>query len=231
MLNLDKLTESARPALASPSFRSVLKLGLYAVAIFLAIIGVRMVLSFLLAGWLTSKLGMGGLSENLLTAISVALFPVLDALLGGVWKPTAAGARSRAMLALVCAALLSLGSLFNEGAQRYYSITPDGIVYSDKPGRDSKYLRELKPVTPEVAVMLSIIEQRKFFRVDPARSHWFHPNTKDPVLWYTRGSAGEPLFFSRYGYSPDTGEELQAVTAELRAEWNSQRSQRKGARR
>lgn len=238
MLNLDKLTESARPALSSSWLRSIPRLMRFLVLLVAVGWLLQAVFSAAVANWLTGKLGVHGVDSTLVTAIGLMAFSVAYRLFWRMFKPNSDGSRAQAQFFLMLCCVISMDSVVSQwnstrdgSLRKYYCITPDAVYYSKEPGEHPLFQLPLKPVTRDVRVMLDIIEKRRFFRVDPARSTWFHPNSGDAVLWYTRGYNGEPLFFSRYGRNPDTGEELRAVTAELRAEWNAKQPQRKGSRR
>lgn len=238
MLNLDKLTESARPALTSGWLRHIPRVVRFLVLLVAVGLLLQAGISALVANWLTGKLDVQGVDSNLVTAVGLMAFSVTYRLFWRMFKPGLDGSRARAQYFLMLCCVISMGSIVSQwnssrdgSARRYYCITPDGVYYSKDPGEHPVYQLPLKPVTPDVRVMLDILEKRRFFRVDPSRSTWFHPNSGDPVLWYTRGYNSELLFFSRYGRNPDNGEELRAVTAELRAEWNAKQPPRKGSRR
>ena len=225
MLNLNATASVIRSATPWSLLRKIPLLLLFAAITILGLLLLRMGLSALLANWLSSQFGLNGVSDSLLTALGVALFPPVFALFGKVWKPGADGRRAQALLALLVSGVLSVVSMagygmnFRGDAQRYYAITPEGVSYFQQPGKHPVYGTPLKPVTAEVATMLKLLEKRAFFRVNPAKCYWFHPNTGDPLLWYSAQPDRSFRFFSRYGRNPDTGEELLPVTPEIRDSW------------
>jgi len=219
---------------------------------------IRFGLASALAYTLQRSLLPGSLSTGIQILAFLLLLAPLHFALQMIFRTGEEGRLGSAILALGFACLLLIDTLrfappryFTSDQPHYYAHTPQGIYQSRRPGVDPHYGIPLKAITPAVAASLHLISKRSFFRADPAQSYWFHPNTGDPLLWYTPQSKGLPEFFSLPGYHPLTGATLQPITPDLyeklhdqfrvlpskasafsvdAAESNSQQGKKRGAR-
>lgn len=104
-------------------------------------------------------------------------------------------------------------------ALKYFALTPEGVKYSDRPGVESVYGVQFKPVTPEVARNLRLLEKGDFKLVDPGGTQWFNPITGHAQLWYYRYPDGILEFYAKPGRHPFTNDPLMEVTKDLYMEW------------
>jgi hypothetical protein len=78
---------------------------------------------------------------------------------------------------------------------------------------------EFRPVTPEVARNLKLLEKGEFRPVDPANAAWFNPITGQAQLWYYQYPDGALEFYDKPGHHPFTNEPLKEVTKQLYLDW------------
>lgn len=104
-------------------------------------------------------------------------------------------------------------------AVRYYALTPEGVKYSDRPGVERVYGVPFRPVTPEVARNLKLLEKGNFRPVDPANKQWFHPITGQAQLWYYQYPDGTLEFYDKPGHHPFTNDPLKEVTKQIYLCW------------
>jgi hypothetical protein len=102
---------------------------------------------------------------------------------------------------------------------RYFALTPEGVKYSDRPGVEPVYGVPFKPVTPDLARNLKLLEKGDFRTVDPARAVWFNPITGQAQLWYYQYPDGALEFYDKPGYHPFTNDPLKEVTKQVYLEW------------
>ncbi|MCX7590988.1 MAG: alkaline shock response membrane anchor protein AmaP [Kiritimatiellae bacterium] len=102
---------------------------------------------------------------------------------------------------------------------RYFALTPEGVKYSDRPGVERAYGIPFRPVTPEVARNLKLLEKGEFRPVDPANAAWFNPITGQAQLWYYQYPDGTLEFYDKPGHHPFTNEPLKEVTKQLYLDW------------
>jgi hypothetical protein len=96
---------------------------------------------------------------------------------------------------------------------KYYAVTPEGLKFYDTPGRDPKYGKELKPVTPE---MIDKYERAKLGKKPKKVSinqdtEYFDSITGEPKLWYFVDPTGNYEFYDQPGYQSIYLEELKPV--------------------
>lgn len=110
--------------------------------------------------------------------------------------------------------------------QPYVAITPEGCIYSDRPGRDLTYGRERVHVTPAIVDACRAIEKGE----DTCHGSLdeipllFNPSSNEPLVWYTRITMGEYCFYLSPGFDPSTGvrrapltpSNLQRIKEEIR---------------
>jgi TPR repeat protein len=111
-----------------------------------------------------------------------------------------------------------------QAAKTYYTITRDGVRYSNKPGIDQLTGRQWREMTDQLLERLREYERgkrpTKVVSNDPI---FFDRATGEPIVWYLKTAAGEIELFDLMGFHPATGEELLPVTKEVANEWNQQR--------
>lgn len=110
-------------------------------------------------------------------------------------------------------------------ALRYFALTPEGVKYSDRAGVEPVYGIPFKPVTPEVARNLKLLEKGEFKPVDPAQAAWFNPITGQAQLWYYQYPEGTLEFYDKPGHHPFTNEPLKEVTKQVYLEWRAKVAQ------
>jgi hypothetical protein len=110
---------------------------------------------------------------------------------------------------------------FSQGkAVKWYALTPEGVRFYDRPGKDPKYGIPLRPVTPEIVRKLELLRKGGEFKpIDPSRATFFNPITGEPQVWYYRYPDGTFEFYDKPGFHPVTGTPLQPVTQEVYFEW------------
>jgi hypothetical protein len=114
---------------------------------------------------------------------------------------------------------------------RCYAVTQRGVIYSDRPGCEGQLESvsgvKFALVTPDLVDGLRQLEQnaqgKAFKPVDPDTRDWFHPLTKQPLLYYARFADGSLEFFDAPGFHPGTSQALLPVTPELRAAYEARK--------
>jgi hypothetical protein len=111
---------------------------------------------------------------------------------------------------------------------KYYDITDNGVVYSDKPGVNTRTGHTWKEVTPEMIPKLKLWEKgvEDFHSVDPSTARWFNPITGVAELWYYKHADGSFEFYNKPGYHPKNSERLIEVTQHIYMEWKKQEDER-----
>jgi len=102
---------------------------------------------------------------------------------------------------------------------KWYAITPDGVRFYDRPGRDPKYDIELRPITGDLVEQLELLQKGQFTPVQPTAGDFFSPLTGKPQLWYYRDTNGVLEFYDKPVFHPGTGKRLDPVTPEVFLEW------------
>jgi TPR repeat protein len=111
-----------------------------------------------------------------------------------------------------------------QAAKTYYTITRDGVRYSNKPGIDQLTGRQWREMTDQLLERLKEYERgRRPTKVVSNDPIFFDRATGEPIVWYLKTAAGEIELFDLMGFHPATGEELLPVTKEVANEWNQQR--------
>ncbi|MCB1544800.1 MAG: hypothetical protein H6872_02955 [Methylobacteriaceae bacterium] len=102
-------------------------------------------------------------------------------------------------------------------AAKCYVLSRAGQVkYLENTGIDPETGRACKPYTADMLERLKSYEGGKRpERVTDDNPVFFDPRSGRPVLWYAKGKAGEVELFNLMGFHPDTGEELQSVSADV----------------
>jgi hypothetical protein len=181
--------------------------------------------------------GFSGYVVNALAAVAVAVLLLLYR--SGVLRRLGFVAALAFIFVLYAVYQMGLFSIsretnFTSGGEgiRCYAVTQRGVVYSDRPGCDG----QTEPVSgvrfavisPDLVERLRQLEQNAsggggFAPVDPDTRDWFHPLTKQPLLYYVRLADGSLEFFDAPGFHPGTSQALLAVTQELRTEYDARK--------
>jgi hypothetical protein len=116
--------------------------------------------------------------------------------------------------------------------ERWYALTPEGYRFYDEPGADKTYGIPLRPVTKEIveAARGKGAAITAYESLDEA-PYLFDPVTGAPQVWYGGDPGGEIRFYSRPGFDPKTGEELEPATSDVLRVYYAARDSRAGKSR
>ena len=109
---------------------------------------------------------------------------------------------------------------------KWYALTPEGVKFSDTPGRDPVYGITLKPVTPEVIRKLKLLQKGDIKPIDPSNFIFFNPITGEAQAWYYKYPDGTVEFFDKPGYHPISGESLEPITKQVLFEWRDSQAKK-----
>ena len=109
---------------------------------------------------------------------------------------------------------------FSDGnVLKWYANTPEGIIYHDNPGYDTKYGIKLLPVTPEI---ISNLEKKKMEMTPKLIEYssyedieFFDSITGESKVWYYIDSSGNYELYDKAGFHYRYNEQLKPITKEI----------------
>src|SRR3972149_2888244 len=75
--------------------------------------------------------------------------------------------------------------------------------------------KKVKPITPEIAIIIEKTGKIPIIRVIPNLDTRFFTNDGDPLIWYYKRKDGKLELFSLPGKHPQYNENLSVITSEL----------------
>lgn len=111
----------------------------------------------------------------------------------------------------------------DQSAKKCYILTKTSLKYGITVGLDATTGLECKPITASLLERLREYEKGNRPKLVKATEPvFFDPRSGEPAIWYGKDASGQIQFFDLIGFHPDTGQELQPVTASIVAEWRRQ---------
>jgi len=114
-------------------------------------------------------------------------------------------------------------------ATKCYVLSRDGAVrYLERAGVDAVTGRPCDELSPDAQERLNQYSKGKRpERIVDDNPDFFEPRTGQPIVWYSRTKTGEIELFNLMGFHPQTGEELQPISAPVGEEYKAQRAANK----
>jgi len=111
-------------------------------------------------------------------------------------------------------------------ATKCYVLSRDGAVrYLERAGVDAVTGRACDELTPDAQERLNQYSiGKRPERIVDDNPIFFEPRSGRPIVWYSRTKTGEIELFNLMGFHPQTGEELQAISAPVGEEYKAQRA-------
>jgi hypothetical protein len=108
-------------------------------------------------------------------------------------------------------------------AQKCYVTTRTTIKLMNRVGIDPETGLECRPVTPQMLEKIRLYNSGRRAQLTISDNPtFFDPTTGEPVVWYSKGDAGQIELFDLMGFHPQTGEPLIPVTREIVEAWKQQ---------
>jgi hypothetical protein len=219
------------------TFRSVIKIGIGVVAVFILfnLLGLlaKVLIIKSIHGYVVEHVSQTFAVNPFLLKGLVALF-LLPVALAFSWS----GFRKYGItIGIASFAVLNIGMffmsrnvLFNpEGkAIKQYHVTSEGIVLDGTGAKaDGETGENLHPITPEIAALYKKAGREGFQQIDPSSAQWFNPYTQRAELFYGKNPDGGLDFFNLPLTHPLTGKKLQPVTEQVYSEWRALEQKRR----
>jgi hypothetical protein len=111
-------------------------------------------------------------------------------------------------------------------ATKCYILSRDGVVrYLEHAGVDAVTGLPCHELTPDAQERFDQYSKGKLpERVVDDNQDFFERRTGQPIVWYSRTKTGEIELFNLMGFHPQTGEELQPISAPVGEEYKAQRA-------
>ena len=239
---MNNKSDAMKTATTSPGMRLLRWL---AIGLLLALlVGLSLWLLGILFSWVivpavveshTRELGrLLGWPDDIVWLVSIPLALVASALAGWLFGRDArrrrlafGGLAAMAVIYFGFHAWLSRNHLYDQKGRPlfYWGLTPAGEIHKQsEPGLNPYTHKPLLPASREYLALVRARLSEPLRSVSPATNEWFDVNMGWPLLWYHRTSQGEFEFYQRPAIHPRYQVELQAVTVELRQEWEREQN-------